>query len=57
VRARLIRPLRPVEHRKDGSRVAIAYFLMAYGGRTSPLEERRIRWLSFGDAIEALDRG
>ena len=57
VRARLIRRLRPVEQRKDGSRIAIEYFLMAYGGRTSPLEERRIRWLSFGEAIEALDRG
>ena len=57
VRARLIRRLRPVEQRKDGERIAIAYFLMAYRGRTTPLEEREIRWLSFGEAIEALDRG
>jgi 8-oxo-dGTP pyrophosphatase MutT (NUDIX family) len=57
VRARLIRRLRPVEQRKDGGRIAIAYFLMAYRGRTTPLEKREIRWLSFGEAIEALDRG
>jgi hypothetical protein len=46
-----------VEQRKDGGRIAIAYFLMAYRGRTTPLEKREIRWLSFGEAIEALDRG
>jgi len=57
VRARLIRRLRPAEHRKDGERIAIAYFLLAYAGRTTPLEKRRIRWLAFGEAIEALDRG
>jgi 8-oxo-dGTP pyrophosphatase MutT (NUDIX family) len=57
VRARLIRRLRPVEDKKDGERIAIAYFLMAYGGPSTPLEKRRIRWFSFGEAIEALDRG
>ena len=57
VRARLIRRLRPVEDRKEGRPIAIAYFLMAYGGRTAALEKRKVRWLSFGEAIEALDRG
>ena len=57
VRARLIRRLRPVEHKKDGERISIVYFLMAYAGRTMPLEERRVRWLTFGEALEALDLG
>jgi 8-oxo-dGTP pyrophosphatase MutT (NUDIX family) len=57
VRARLIRRLRPVEHKKEGERIAIAYFLMAYAGRTTPLETRRIRWLSFDEANKALDLG
>jgi 8-oxo-dGTP pyrophosphatase MutT (NUDIX family) len=56
VRGRLIRRLGPVEHRKDGERIAIGYFLMAYAGRTAALENRKIRWLAFGEAIEALDR-
>lgn len=56
VRGRLIRCLGPVEHRKDGERIAIAYFLMAYAGRTTALEKRKIRWLAFGEAIDALDR-
>jgi 8-oxo-dGTP pyrophosphatase MutT (NUDIX family) len=55
VRARLVRRLRPVEHKKDGERIAIAYFLMAYAGRTAPLDKRRLRWLSFDEAIAALD--
>ena len=57
VRARLIRRLRPVEHKKEGERISILYFLMAYAGRTTPLEKRRIRWLTFDEAIEALDLG
>ena len=57
VRARLIRRLRPVEHRKDGEPISILYFLMAYAGRTAPLDKRRVRWLSFDQALEALDRG
>ena len=28
---------------------------MAYTGRATPLEERRIRWLSFDEAMDALD--
>jgi 8-oxo-dGTP pyrophosphatase MutT (NUDIX family) len=57
VRARLVRRLAPVEHKKDGERISIVYFLMAYAGRTTPLEMRRVRWLTFGEAIEALDVG
>ncbi len=57
VRARPIRRLRPVEHKKEGERIAIVYFLMAYAGRTTPLEKRRIRWLTFDEAIGALDLG
>ena len=57
VRARLIRRLRPVEHMKGGERISIVYFLMAYAGRTRPLDKRRIRWLAFDEALEALDRG
>ena len=57
VRARLIRRLRPVEHEKEGGRISIAYFLMAYAGRTKPLDKRRLRWLTFDEAVEALDRG
>ena len=54
VRARAIRRLRPVERKKAGDRISIAYFLMAYTGRTTPLEKRRIRWFAFDDALEAL---
>jgi 8-oxo-dGTP pyrophosphatase MutT (NUDIX family) len=57
VRARLIRRLRPIEQKKEGERISIVYFLMAYSGRTQPLEKRRIRWLTFDEAHEALDRG
>jgi ADP-ribose pyrophosphatase YjhB (NUDIX family) len=57
VRARLIRRLRPVEQKKEGERISIVYFLMAYAGRTTPLEKRRVRWLTFDEAIEALDLG
>jgi bis(5'-nucleosidyl)-tetraphosphatase len=57
VRARLIRRLRPIEQKKEGERISIVYFLMAYAGRTQPLEKRRIRWLTFDEAHEALDRG
>ncbi len=57
VRARAIRRLRPVEHKKEGERIAIVYFLMTYAGRTRPLEKRRIRWLTFDEAIGALDLG
>jgi hypothetical protein len=31
------------------------YFLMAHAGRAAPLENRRTRWLSFDEAMEALD--
>jgi 8-oxo-dGTP pyrophosphatase MutT (NUDIX family) len=55
VRARPIRRLQRVEQRQEGEWISIAYFLMAYAGRTTPLERRRIRWLGFDDAIEALD--
>jgi bis(5'-nucleosidyl)-tetraphosphatase len=57
VRARLVRRLRPFEQRKEGERISIVYFLMAYVGRAKPLDKRRIRWLSFDQALEALDLG
>ena len=57
VRARLVQRLRPIEHKKEGERIAIAYFLMAYVGRTAPLDKRRLRWLSFDEAVAALDLG
>jgi 8-oxo-dGTP pyrophosphatase MutT (NUDIX family) len=55
VRVRQIRRLRRVEQNQEGDWISIAYFLMAYAGRTTPLEKRRIRWLAFDEAIEALD--
>ena len=55
VLARPMRRLRRVEQKQEGKRISIAYFLMAYTGRGTPLDKRRIRWLSFDDAIEALD--
>jgi ADP-ribose pyrophosphatase YjhB (NUDIX family) len=57
VRARPLRRLRPVQQRKAGERISIAYFLMAYAGRTTPLEKRKIRWLTFREALAALDLG
>ena len=57
VRARPIRRLRRVEQKQEGEWISIAYFLMAYAGRARPLDKRRIRWLSFDEAIEALDLG
>src|ERR687895_2606398 len=57
VRARLIRRLSPIEQKKEGEWISIAYFLMAYAGRTKALERRRVRWLTFQAALEALDRG
>lgn len=57
VRARPIRRLRAVEQQKAGERIAIAYFLMAYAGRTTALERRKIRWLSYREARKALDLG
>jgi len=57
VRARVVRRLRPVEQKKEGEPISILYYLMAYAGRTTPLDKRRVRWLSFDQALEALDRG
>jgi bis(5'-nucleosidyl)-tetraphosphatase len=57
VRARPIRRLRRVDQKQEGESITILYFLMAYAGRTTPLEKRRIRWLTFDEAIEALDLG
>jgi ADP-ribose pyrophosphatase YjhB (NUDIX family) len=57
VSARPIRRLRAVEQQKAGERIAIAYFLMAYAGRTTPLERRKVRWLSYREARKALDLG
>jgi len=55
VRARPIRRLRRVEQKQEGEAISIAYFLMAYASRATPLDKRRIRWLSFEKAIDALD--
>ena len=55
VRARPVRRLRRVEQKQEGEWISIAYFLMAYSGRAKPLERRRVRWLAFDEAIEALD--
>jgi 8-oxo-dGTP pyrophosphatase MutT (NUDIX family) len=55
VRALPVRRLRRVEQKQDGKAISIAYFLMAYAGRTTPLDKRRIRWLAFDEASEALD--
>jgi 8-oxo-dGTP diphosphatase len=55
VRARPIRRLQRVGQKQRGKTISIAYFLMAYDGRTAPSEKRRIRWLAFEEAVEALD--
>jgi 8-oxo-dGTP diphosphatase len=55
VRAQPLRRLRRVEQKQQGKGISIAYFLMAYAGRTTPLDRRRIRWLGFDEALEALD--
>lgn len=55
VRARPLRGLRHVEQKQEGKWISVAYFLMAYVGPAKPLDKRRIRWLGFEDAIEALD--
>jgi len=55
VRARPIRRLQRVEQKQGGQSISIAYFLMAYTGRTTPSEKRRVRWLGFDEALEALD--
>jgi len=55
VRARPVRRLRRVEQKQEGDWISVVYFLMAYAGRVTPLEKRRIRWLSFDEAIGALD--
>jgi len=55
VRARPIRGLRRVEQKQEGDWISIVYFLMAYTGRATPLDKRRIRWLTYDEAIEALD--
>lgn len=57
VRARTIRRLRRVEQRKEGDWISVVYYLMAYAGRKTALEDRRVRWLTFDEAIEQLDRG
>ena len=55
VRARPVRRLRRVEQKQERESISIVYFLLAYAGRTTPLEKRRIRWLTFDEAVEALD--
>ena len=57
VRARPIQRLRRVDQKKGGERILVAYFLMAYSGPATPLENRRIRWLTLDEAIQALDLG
>jgi bis(5'-nucleosidyl)-tetraphosphatase len=55
VRARPVRRLRRVEQKQEGDWISIVYFLLAYIGPATPLEKRRIRWLGFDEAIDALD--
>lgn len=57
VRARTIRRLRRVEQKKEGDWITVVYYLMAYAGRKTALEDRRVRWLAFDEAIEELDLG
>lgn len=57
VRARTIRRLRRVEQKKEGDWISVVYYLMAYAGRKTALEDRRVRWLTFDEAIEELDLG
>ena len=57
VRARPVKRLRRVGQKQRGDTISIAYFLMAYSGPTVPSEDRRVRWLSFDAAVEALDLG
>lgn len=53
VRGRSIRRLRSVEQKKAGERIFIVYYLMAYAGRTTPLEKRKTRWFAVDEALEA----
>src|SRR4029077_7832768 len=46
---------RRVEQKQEGEWISIAYFLMAHAGRTTPLDTRTIRSLTFDEAIERLD--
>lgn len=55
VRARPVRRLRRVEQKQEREPISIVYFLLAYAGRTTPLEKRRVRWFTFDEAVEALD--
>jgi len=55
VRVQPIRRLRRVEQKQGRESISIAYFLTVYVSRTAPSEERKIRWLGFDEAIEALD--
>src|SRR5262245_34198839 len=57
VRARTIRWLRRVEQKKEGDWITVVYYLMAYAGRRTALEDRRVRWLTFDEALEELDTG
>jgi len=57
VRARPIRRLRRVEQKQAGESISIVYFLMAHAGRAAPLDKRKVRWLGFDEASEALDLG
>src|SRR5262245_52863542 len=57
VRARTIRRLQRVEQKKEGDWISVVYYLMAYSGRKTALEDRRVRWLSFDEAIDKLDLG
>jgi 8-oxo-dGTP pyrophosphatase MutT (NUDIX family)/energy-converting hydrogenase Eha subunit A len=55
VRVRPIRRLRRVKQKQEGDWISIEYFLMAYSGRTKPLDKRKLRWLRFDEAFETLD--
>lgn len=57
VRAQPVKRLRRVAQKQRGDTISVAYFLMAYAGPTVSSENRRVRWLAFDEAVEALDLG
>lgn len=55
VRARLVQRLKRVQQKKGGDRIHVVYFLMAYEGRASGMEDRAVRWCSVSEAEDLID--
>ncbi len=55
VRAQLVQRLKRVKQKKGGDRITVVYYLLAYSGRTSPAEDRTVRWCRIDEALGALD--